>query len=69
MQQNTVKNNGMFTQMFPQQENVGKQNGGQDLWGHNPEPRMGQDCEPNNKESVQPSLDEIWEWLGDPDAE
>lgn len=69
MQQNTVKNNGMFTQMFPQRKNVGKQNGGNGLRGHSPEPRMGQDCEPNNKESVQPSLDEIWEWLGNPDAE
>ena len=38
--------------------------------GHNPEPQMGYCPEPlleHDQEPQQPTLDEIWEWLGNPD--
>lgn len=52
---------GLFPQAFPRGKNVGETS---------IEPRMVQNPEPlmdRNKEPKQPTLDEIWQWFGNPD--
>ena len=68
MQQNTVKNDGMFPRFPAGEKSVGKQWLNKKSGGNTSEPRMDQGCDPDDKSYKQPSLDEIWEWLGDPDA-
>ena len=53
---------GMFPQVFPRTKWVGKQKVTEPRMVHNPEPHLEHDQEPQ-----QPALDEIWEWLGNPD--
>lgn len=61
----------LFPQVLPQGKNGGETNSEPQL-GSNPEPRMNHSPRPHlghNPEPQQPTLDEIWEWLGNPDAE
>lgn len=45
---------GLFPRMFPLGKNGGETKSEEPQLGHDPEPQ-------------QPTLDEIWEWLGNPD--
>ena len=53
-------NGDLFPQDFPKVKMVGKQNRKNEVQNCD-EPRMDYDPEPR-----QPTLDEIWEWLGNP---
>ena len=51
----------LFPQMIPHGKNGGETSI-EHRMVHNPEPHLEHDPEPK-----QPALDEIWEWLGNPD--
>ena len=74
--QNRSKIDQMFPPCFPGVKRVGKQN----RWDSEITPKglsVQKDCFPTTKMmgkqqengETQPSLDEIWEWLGDPNKE
>ena len=60
---------GLFPRMFPRGKNDGETNQ-EPRMVQNPEPQMGHNPEPlleHDQEPQQPTLDEIWEWLENPD--
>ena len=62
---------GMFPRMIPHPIFSGETNR-EIRAGQNSEPQMVQNPEPlleHDQEPKQPTLDEIWEWLGNPEAE
>ena len=69
----------LFPQLLPHPVFRGETNRERELaqnhepqMGHNPEPNVGHNPEPlleHDPEPQQPTLDEIWEWLGNPEIE
>lgn len=60
--QNETLKRDLFPQMFPQGQKGGETNENGENGQKSVEPRLD-----HNPEPQQPTLDEIWEWLGDPD--
>ena len=60
--QNETFLDGLFPQVFPTRDNDGETNRDEQQMDYNPEPLLERDQEPQ-----QPTLNEIWEWLGNPD--
>ena len=54
--QNSTILDGMFPQIVSRPKSAGKQKSEEPQLGHGPEPH-------------QPTLEEIWEWFGNPDKE